>query len=100
MADVGETKRLGELVFETGWPKDALRHSYGSYRNAVIRSLSQVAEEMGSSEDMLRKHYHNPRSKAEGEAWFNLRPPEGDAFAPEATVVSAEDYLQMLSENS
>lgn len=76
LAEVGETKRLGVEVFKTGWPKDALRHSYGSYRNAIIRSLPQVAEEMGSSVTMLQKHYHNPRSAAEGEAWFALRPPE------------------------
>jgi predicted urease superfamily metal-dependent hydrolase len=66
--------RLGREVFKTGWPQDALRHSYGSYRNAMIRALPQVAEEMGTSENMLKKHYHNPKTKEEGEAWFGLRP--------------------------
>jgi hypothetical protein len=74
MVLAGETARLGIEVFKTGWPKDALRHSYGSYRNAIIRSLDQVAEEMGSSVAMLRKHYHNPRAREEGEAWFEMRP--------------------------
>lgn len=74
LAEYGETLRLGKDVFKTGWPQDALRHSYGSYRNAIIRNLPQVAEEMGTSESMLKKHYHNPRSKEEGEAWFALRP--------------------------
>ncbi len=74
MVVAGETKRLGLEVFKTGWPQDALRHSYGSYRNAVIRSLDQVAEEMGSSVAMLRKHYHNPKAREEGEAWFAMRP--------------------------
>lgn len=69
-----ETARLGKLVFKTGWPQDALRHSYGSYRNAMIRNLPQVAEEMGTSETMLRRHYHNPRTMEEGAAWFELRP--------------------------
>ncbi len=74
LVEDGETLRLGKEVFKTGWPKDALRHSYGSYRNAIVRSLPQVAEEMGTSETMLKRHYLNPRSKEEGEAWFALRP--------------------------
>lgn len=69
-----ETARLGRVVFKTGWPQDALRHSYGSFRNAVLRNLPQVAEEMGTSETMLRRHYHNPRTSEEGAEWFALRP--------------------------
>jgi hypothetical protein len=65
--EAGETVRLGREVFETGWPQDSLCHSYGSYRNAVVRSLPQVADEMGTSETMLRRHYHNPNPKVEGE---------------------------------
>lgn len=69
-----ETARLGKEVFKTGWPQDALRHSYGSFRNAILRNLPQVAEEMGTSETMLRRHYHNPRTLEEGTEWFGLRP--------------------------
>lgn len=57
-----------------GWPQDALRHTYGSMRNAQIRNLPQVAEEMGTSETMLRRHYHNPKTKEEAVEWFRLRP--------------------------
>lgn len=71
---VTETQRLGKLVFGDGWPKDALRHSYGSYRNAIVRNLAMVAEEMGTSERMLRRHYHNPRKTEEGEEWFSIMP--------------------------
>lgn len=74
-----ETLRLGKLLDvqfhrTTGWPSDALRHSYGSYRNAVIRNLPQVAEEMGTSETMLANHYHNPKTSEEGTEWFTLDP--------------------------
>jgi integrase len=68
-----EIKRLGEKLFKTGWPKDALRHSYGSYRNAIVRSLGQVAEEMGTSVAMLERHYHNPKAEREGVQWFAVR---------------------------
>jgi integrase len=70
----GELNRLGKEVFVNGWPKDALRHSYGSYRNALVRSLEQVAEEMGTSVAMLHRHYHNPKAEAEGVEWFAVRP--------------------------
>lgn len=74
-AKAGELQRLGKEVFgKEGWPQDALRHSYGSYRNAVVRSLEQVAEEMGTSVAMLHQHYHNPKAEAEGVEWFALRP--------------------------
>lgn len=76
-----ETSRLGKLVFAGAWPKDVLRHSYGSYRNAIVRSLEQVAEEMGTSVTMLHKHYHNPAAREEGEAWFAIRyDPKGSRF--------------------
>ena len=74
-----EPKRLGELLkaeFEghEGWPHDWLRHSYGTYRNAVLRSLHQVAEEMGTSVKMMQKHYHQPQPRLLGEGFFALRP--------------------------
>jgi integrase len=70
-------KNLAEVrEFRTGWPKDALRYSYGCYQIAIMRSLPQVAEEMGSSETMLENYYDNSKSREEGEAWFALRPPE------------------------
>lgn len=71
-----ELARLGKLLFGGRWPQDSLRHSYGSYRNAIVRSLDQVAEEMGTSVAMLHRHYHNPQPEAMGAAWFGLRPNE------------------------
>lgn len=69
----GETKRLGKLVFGGQWPQDALRHSFGSYRNAVLRNLPKVAEEMGTSVAMLNRHYHNPQPEEMGTEWFAFR---------------------------
>ena len=72
-----ETARLGKLVFAAHWPKDILRHSFGSFRNAILRNLPQVAEEMGTSVAMLHKHYHNPKAEAEGVEWFGVPVPIG-----------------------
>ncbi len=96
MSEAEETKHLGEVVFGDGWPQDALRHSYGSYRNSIVRALAQVAEEMGTSESMLRKHYHNPRNKEEGEAWFGMRPSDLVRSKSDEAEVSVETYLTTL----
>jgi hypothetical protein len=76
-SQAGELARLGRAIFKSAWPKDCLRHSFGSYRNALVRSLDQVAEEMGTSVGMLHRHYHNPQPEAAGEEWFALRPARG-----------------------
>lgn len=54
------------------WPENALRHSYGSYRMAITHNLPQLAYEMGNSISMVQTHYHNPRPRDEGEAWFSV----------------------------
>lgn len=66
----------------TGWPKDALRHSYASYRNAVLRNLAQVAEEMGNSIGQLHWHYHNPRTTKQGQEFFDFFPQDAKILAP------------------
>lgn len=94
-SEAGELKRLGKEVFVNGWPKDALRHSFGSYRNAVIRSLEQVAEEMGTSVAMLHRHYHNPKAEEEGIEWFAVRPQKVPISSDEIEVNVTELEIQI-----
>lgn len=54
------------------WPHNALRHSYGSYRMAIIKDMARLAYEMGDSPAVIKRHYHNPRAVSEAEAWFTL----------------------------
>jgi len=63
-----------ELLTSFAWRQNALRHSYASYRAAVIHNPAQLAEEMGNSEAMIKQHYRNVRSEEEGRAWFAIRP--------------------------
>jgi len=58
----------------TGWKINAPRHSYGSYRLAVIQNAAQLAEEMGNSVAMIRKHYAEAVHPEEGAAWFEILP--------------------------
>ena len=63
----------------------------------MIRALPQVAEEMGTSETMLKKHYHNPKTKEEGEAWFGLRPSDLIRQKSDGIEVSARTFLEALT---
>jgi integrase len=56
------------------WKQNALRHSYGSYRLAVLLNAAQVSLEMGNSPQKLHKHYRKVVTPAQGEAWFKIMP--------------------------
>lgn len=54
------------------WPSDVLRHSYCSYRLAIVGDIGRVAEEAGNSPKMIREHYRRPLKPEDGEAWWEL----------------------------
>ena len=58
-----------------GWPHNALRHSYISYRIAVVQNAAQVALEAGNSPAMIFKHYRELVTKDEADKWFGIMPP-------------------------
>jgi integrase len=53
------------------WIKNGLRHSFGSYRTAAVKSVGQVALEMGNSEAMVRKHYLEIVDSKAARNWFD-----------------------------
>lgn len=50
--------------------RNGLRHSFGSYRCAVLQSAGQVALEMGNSEQIVRAHYLEMQDKPTANRWF------------------------------
>lgn len=56
------------------WRTNGLRHSYGSNRMAVIQNAPQLAEEMGNSIPMIRKHYVEALLPKDGAEWFSIFP--------------------------
>lgn len=52
------------------WVKNGLRHSYGSYRCAVVKSAAQVALEMGNSEGTVRSNYLDYVERPAATKWF------------------------------
>lgn len=67
---LAETTRLG--VFVGGWRRNALRHSWISYRAAVV-GMAQTAMEAGNSESEARKSYDDAKGKDEAEQWFSVQ---------------------------
>lgn len=63
----------------------------------MIRALPQVAEEMGTSENMLKKHYHNPKTKEEGEAWFGMLTTDLIRQKSDEIEVSARTFLEAIT---
>jgi integrase len=56
------------------WRHNALRHSFCSYRLAVIKNAAQVALEAGNSPQMIFRHYRQVVTEAEAAKWFNIAP--------------------------
>jgi hypothetical protein len=56
------------------WPHNALRHSYISYRIAVVQSAAQVALEAGNSPAIIFKHYRELVTKEAAAQWFGIMP--------------------------
>lgn len=56
------------------WKKNALRHSYISYRVADIQNVNQVALECGNSPSVIFKHYRELVRPAEAKKWFGIEP--------------------------
>lgn len=56
------------------WLHNGLRHSFGSYRMALVKNESQVALEMGNSPAMVFRHYRSVVSEERAKEWFGVLP--------------------------
>ena len=52
---------------------NALRHSYASYRSAIV-GYNLTAEELGNSPTIIKKHYRDIVAEEDAEEWFELNP--------------------------
>lgn len=67
------SQRLRETKIITVWHEDVLRHSYISYRNAVIQNVNKIADECGNSAEVIKTNYRRPITKKQGNKWFAIR---------------------------
>ena len=59
------------------WPRNVLRHSFISYRIAVVQSADQVALEAGNSPSIIFKHYRELTTPEQAAKWFAILPRDG-----------------------
>jgi integrase len=57
------------------WKKNALRHSFISYRVAECADVPRVADESGNSPAVIRTHYLQRVKPKQALAWFGIVPP-------------------------
>jgi hypothetical protein len=69
-----ETARLRRI---TGipWRRNALRHSFCSYRVAITWNIPLVSIESGNSPQMIKSNYWDLKRPDEGFKWFGITPP-------------------------
>jgi len=72
--------RMGALCEKCGvkWKKNALRHSFITYRLAIVKDFTRVAFEAGNSPQIIRSNYDAVAQESEGKAWFNLMPEQAE----------------------
>ena len=74
----------------TTWKRNALRHSYISYRLALVPDTARVALECGNSPNIIFQHYRELVVPAQAEAWFKIMPP---ANYPQCLATRRSKYL-------
>jgi integrase len=48
---------IREKVLNGDWVQDGLRHGFGTYYKSKIKDIGKVADYMGNSADMVKRHY-------------------------------------------
>ena len=64
------------------WPKNALRHGFGSYYFALIKDENRAAAEMGNSPAMVHRHYRALVSSADCQRFWAIAPTSPKPGAP------------------
>jgi hypothetical protein len=56
------------------WAKNGLRHSFISYRLAILHDTARVALEAGNSPEVIFGHYRELVTPEAAQAWFDVKP--------------------------
>jgi integrase len=70
---VNALQRLG-LRSRVQMKRNALRHSFCSYRLTLTQNANQTALEAGHTADVLFRHYRQLATEAEAQRWFSIAP--------------------------
>jgi integrase len=75
-----------KLCQNFAWPKNGLRHSFISYRVAILHDTARVALEAGNSPVVIFSHYRELVTPEAAHAWFAIHP------RPETCSLPLEDH--------
>lgn len=56
------------------WPKNGLRHSFASYHLAAHQNVSLLAEQLGNSPEIIRRHYAQVVTASQAAKFWAIRP--------------------------
>lgn len=56
------------------WGQDIMRHTFGSYRQAIIKNINQLCEEMGNTQAVARAHYLDPPDADDARRFWSITP--------------------------
>jgi integrase len=71
------------------WKRNALRHSYISYRIAETGDVPRVSLECGNSPHMIHRHYRKPLTPGDAKAWFAIVPQRAENITPMPAAAGA-----------
>lgn len=71
---------------EIGWRRNALRHSFCSYRLALTQDAARVSLEAGNSPAMIFQHYRELVRPAAARRWFAISPKKSANVVPLKSV--------------
>ena len=81
----------GENLTAREWPQDVLRHSFGSYWLAKNHNRARLAEYMGNSVQIIRKHYRKVVSKSACAEYWKIVPGyDGEGVVAKARLTSEQ----------
>jgi integrase len=64
------------------WKQNALRHSFISYRLALLQDVNRVALEAGNSPQMIFRHYRELCTPEQARTWFAITPKAAPNVVP------------------
>jgi integrase len=74
-------RRIAKVAKASGvkWKRNALRHSFGSYRMEQTKNEGQVALEMGNSPQVVKDHYFEIVDERAAKEYWSIKPlPKGN----------------------
>jgi integrase len=67
-------KVIRTAVFNGGWIQDGLRHGFGTYYKALTKDIEKVADQMGNSVAVVKRHYARAIPADECQEFWALTP--------------------------